>query len=102
MPRGVRVSTVLISGDDIVAAYDGRATAEQNWEELTGVATGSRCSDGRFGSLSARDDAPLGSPVDLGGLRYLSAVRLPNDGMRIYYEITCDDGAHELRTELVR
>jgi hypothetical protein len=99
--RGVRVSSVLVAGDSVVASYDGRATAEQNWEELTGVATGSRSSDGRFGSLTALDDAPLRSPAEPGGLRYLSAVRLPDGGMRIYYEATCADGAHELRTELV-
>lgn len=99
--RGVRVSSVLVAGDDVLASYDGRATAEQNWEELTGVATGTRRSDGQFGPLTARDDAPLRAPAGPGGLRYLSAVRLPDGGMRIYYEVTCADGAHELHTELV-
>jgi hypothetical protein len=99
--RGVRISCVLIAGDQLVASYDGRATAEQNWEELTGVATTTRAEDGRFGTLTASEDAPLRSSAGLGGLRYLSVIRLADGGARAYYEVTCDDGAHELRTELV-
>lgn len=99
--RGVRVSSVLVTGDDLVASYDGRASAAQNWEELTGVASGRRGPDGRFGALSALDQEPLRSPDDPGGLRYLSTVRAPGGGVRIYYEATCADGSHELRTELV-
>jgi hypothetical protein len=99
--RGVRISSVLVDGDHLVAAYDGRATAEQNWEELTGVARAVREETGRFGVMQAADGPPLRSPAGLGGLRYLSHVRLAEGGVRIYYEVTCDDGAHELRTELI-
>lgn len=99
--RGTRVSSVVIQGDDLIASYDGRATAEQNWEEVTGVASASRQSDGRFGVFTASPDAPLRSDGGLGGLRYVSLVRLADGGTRVYYEATCDDGAHELRTELV-
>jgi hypothetical protein len=99
--RGVRVSSVLVVDDQITASYDGRASAEQNWEELTGVAHGTRGSDGRFGTLAAATGDPLRSPDDPGGLRYLSTVQAPGGGTRIYYELTCADGAHELRTELV-
>jgi hypothetical protein len=38
--RGARVASVLMEPDDVVAYYDGRATAEQNWEEQTGLAFG--------------------------------------------------------------
>jgi hypothetical protein len=99
--RGVRVSSVIVAGDRLVASYDGRASAEQNWEELTGVATGTRGADGRFGALTALDDEPLRSPEGLGGLRYLSSLPASDTGVRIYYEATCADGAHELRTELI-
>jgi hypothetical protein len=99
--RGVRISSVAVNGDEIVASYDGRARADQNWEELTGVAVGNRLDDGCFGRLTAFSSEPLRSPNDPGGLRYLSAIRLPDGNARVYYELTCPDGSHELRTELV-
>jgi hypothetical protein len=98
--RGVRVSAVLPYGDTIEAAYDGRATAEQNWEELTGLATGTLGPDGRYGPLRSDGAEPVRSPFGGGGVRYLSAVPLPDGATRIYYEVTRPDGAHELRTEL--
>ena len=100
--RGVRVSTVLETPDGLVAGYDGRATAEQNWEEMTGTATAGRTPDGRFGRLAATGQEPVRSPYAGGGVRYLSAVPLPDGSTRIYYEVTRADGAHELRTELHR
>jgi hypothetical protein len=93
--RGVRVSAVLPTAEGLVAAYDGRATAGENWEERTGVATGS------YGCLAAVPAEPVGSPNPPGGLRYLSFVTLAGGRHRIYYEMTRPDGAHELRTELV-
>jgi hypothetical protein len=81
-------------------AYDGRATAGENWEERTGVASGSRLPDGSFGPLTALDREPVGSPYPPNGLRYLSLVTLADGQQRIYYEATRADGAHDLRTEL--
>jgi hypothetical protein len=98
--RGVRVSAVLATGDTIEASYDGRATAEQNWEEMTGLATGAVGPDGLVGPLAATGAEPVRSPFGGGGVRYLSVVPLPNGSTRIYYEVTRPDGAHELRTEL--
>ncbi|GIH20157.1 hypothetical protein [Rugosimonospora africana] len=99
--RGVRISTVLTGGDRLVAAYDGRATAGENWEERTGWAFGSRGLDDLFSPLVAGSDQPLTSPHPPGGLRYLDALPLGGDRYRLYYEMTRADGAHELRTEEV-
>jgi hypothetical protein len=99
--RGVRVSSVQVDGDEITVAYDGRATAGENWEERTGLARGKRLPDGSFGELTAEDGAPLGSPHPPYGLRYLSLLTLPSGRRRIYYEATRADGAHDLRTEMV-
>jgi len=98
--RGVRVSSVVVEGDTIVAAYDGRATAGENWEERTGTARGVRLPDGSFGELTAEDGEPVGSPHAPNGLRYLSLVTMPDGRQRVYYEATREDGAHDLRTEL--
>jgi hypothetical protein len=95
--RGTRVSAVRLDVADPVAYYDGRATAEENWEERTGVAR-----IAGLGSFEAIGDAPAGmSPFGLGGLRYVSALDLPDGDTRLYYEVTRPDGAHELRTTLV-
>ena len=99
--RGVRVSSIQVDGDEITVAYDGRATAGENWEERTGLARGRRLDDGSFGELTAADREPLGSPHAPNGLRYLSLVTLVDGRQRIYYEATRADGAHDLRTELI-
>jgi hypothetical protein len=96
----VRVSSIAVDGDEVVAAYDGRATAGENWEERTGVARGVRQPDGTFGPFTAEDREPVGSPYAPNGLRYLSMITLPDGAQRIYYEATRADGAHDLRTEL--
>jgi hypothetical protein len=95
--RGARIADVLWSGEGpAVAFYDGRARAEQNWEEVTGIAAGAPR------SLHALGDGPgLVSPETGTGLRYLTAVPLDDGGWRFYYEVTRADGAHDLRTERV-
>jgi hypothetical protein len=97
--RGVRISSVSVEGDEVTAAYDGRATAGENWEERTGLAYGTRRPDGSFGPMTAADREPLGSPHAPNGLRYLSMVTMPDGRQRVYYEATRADGAHDLRTE---
>ena len=94
--RGARVTAVL-STDPLAVLYDGRASAEANWFERTGVAF----ADGGTETLVADDSEPTGSPWSDGALRYVSVVPLPDGGTRIYYELARPDGAHDLVTELV-
>jgi hypothetical protein len=93
--RGVRVTAVSFTPDGIVAAYDGRASAAENYEERTGIATGLDPTE-----LTAVGSAPwVESPYRGRGLRYVEVLDTADGGRRLYYEMTRADGAHELRTE---
>ncbi|HET7646326.1 MAG TPA: hypothetical protein VFM03_07550 [Candidatus Limnocylindria bacterium] len=88
--RGARLTTVLPDGR---AAYDGRASKEENWFERTGLA---RLTGRRPGELEqVSDDA-------VRDVRYLDVLPLRAGGYRIWYEARLPDESHELRTELVR
>ena len=85
--RGARLSAVLPDGG---AAYDGRATREENWFERTG--------------LAVRDDAGRIEPTSDGPVlegRYLEALPLPDGTVRLFWEARRADGSHELRTDVV-
>jgi hypothetical protein len=80
----------------VTAYYDGRASAAENYEERTGVATGTDPA-----ALTTAGDGPRAySPYHGGGLRYLDIVPLPGGLFRLYYEMTRPDGSHALVTEL--
>jgi hypothetical protein len=94
--RGVRVSAVRFTVGGVVAFYDGRATAAENYEERTGLAMGAGPA-----TLSQIGLQPVAaSPEGAGGLRYVSIVDLGDGHERLYYELTRADGSHELCTEL--
>jgi hypothetical protein len=98
--RGTRVSAVCYAdttaGATIAAFYDGRATAVENYEERTGIATGTEpVALAAIGTTAAAE-----SPYAGRGLRYLDILPLGDGRHRLYYEMTRPDGAHELRTEL--
>jgi hypothetical protein len=92
--RGTRMTTV-VSSEPQVVLYDGRATAEDNWFEQTGIARGGS------GVLAAEPDGPAAtSPYSDGALRYASAVPLPDGSTRFYFEAASPDGAHDLWTSI--
>jgi hypothetical protein len=92
--RGTRVTAVL-SESQLVVLYDGRARAEDNWHEVTGVASW------RDGTLVPEPDGPVArSPHSDGALRYAAAVALPGGGTRFYFEAARPDGAHDLWTSV--
>jgi hypothetical protein len=95
--RGARITALSFTGKDkpVIAFYDGRASAEENYEERTGIAIGT----GPTG-FSALGQQPFGQSKEGKALRYLDIVDLPNDKRRLYYELARPDGSHELRTEL--
>lgn len=86
--RGARLTTVLPDGR---AAYDGRASKEENWFERTGLARLA----GERGELE-----PIGEDA-VADVRYLDVLPLPDGTYRIYYEARLTDESHELRTELI-
>jgi hypothetical protein len=94
--RGARITSVLYHRDTpIVAYYDGRASAEENFEERTGIAFW----DEKEGQFIQTEDEPMGTPY--GGLRYLTQIGFADGRRRYYFEGRRRDGAHELRTELI-
>jgi hypothetical protein len=94
--RGARVTAICRASGGFAAFYDGRASAAENYEERTGIATGTEPT-----ALVAARHGPAAQSRHGGhGLRYLDVVALPGGRHRLYYELTRPDGAHELRTEL--
>jgi hypothetical protein len=90
--RGARVAAVLDTAP-LTVLYDGRASAEQNWYEVTGLAVEH---DGRLVKDPANPVAS--SPDSDGAFRYTTAVRLPDGSTRFYFEAARPDGAHDLYT----
>ena len=95
--RGRRVAAVAPVDGVWTMLYDGRASAAQNWEERCGVAVGT--GPDRFEAVPV---PAIGGRLRPGtGLRYASFLADPAGGLRVYYETSRADGAHDLRTEYV-
>jgi hypothetical protein len=94
--RGTRVAEVRRIGGRWHAYYDGRASKEENAEERTGLAVGRAP-----GKLEAEGGVIGMTPEGEGSLRYVSAVDAGDGGIRLFYETSRRDGAHDLRTEYV-
>ena len=77
--------------------YDGRAAADENWFETTGVA---RSPDGRAALVADPRGPRHLRPHGDGALRYATAVPVPGGGLRWYAEVAHDDGSHDLVTSL--
>ncbi|HUD11183.1 MAG TPA: hypothetical protein VMS08_02130 [Candidatus Saccharimonadia bacterium] len=93
--RGARITAVQFVGERVLAFYDGRATAEENYDERTGIAFGNGPE-----LFTAEGDKPVGQSEDGKALRYLDILSLGDGHTRLYYELALPDGSHELRTEL--
>ncbi len=91
--RGARVTSVLPDDEDgCWGLYDGRASADDNWFERTGLARG------RADALSAVA-GPVPAEPGL-AVRYTSVVD-DGAGLRAYFETTGPNGSHDLRTVYV-
>ena len=90
--RRARINSIVEWGGELLAFYDGGRTFYDNYEEKAGIASSS---DGRSFTRLGTD-----RPWSDEGVRYVSAVNT-DDGLRIYYEFTPDDGSHDLRTTLI-
>jgi hypothetical protein len=87
----------VVSLDPLVVLYDGRARAEDNWHETTGVARAA-APDDPASVLLADDAEPLRSPYSDGACRYATSVTMPDGVLRHYLEVARPDGAHDLVT----
>lgn len=95
--RGRRVAAVAAVDGVWTMLYDGRADAAENWEERTALAVGADPT--HFAPVPM---PPIGGHLRAAtGLRYASFLADPGGGLRVYYETSRPDGAHDLRTVYV-
>lgn len=93
-----RIGALLpLDSGGYLALYDGSASVAENYEEKTGIAI---TFDLRtFWSLSS-DGPALVSPVGTGSLRYVDVLAVGHE-LFYYYELSREDGSHEMRVSVV-
>jgi len=94
--RGARITAVHFAEGFLLAFYDGRASAAENYEERTGIAVGT--SPDKFVAIGEK---PFAESPGGRGLRYFDLLQLADGSFRTYYEMATPDDSHELRTEHV-
>lgn len=93
--RRARINSVIPHEDGYVGFFDGGRTFYDNYEEKAGIASSP---DGRVFERIDTGGPWVTSPHGI--VRYVDAVVVP-EGVRLYYEYTRPDGAHDLMTSLV-
>lgn len=94
--RGTRITAVHIAPEGVIAFYDGRSSALENYDERTGIAVGT--APDHFETISS--EGPVAQSPDGKALRYLDIVPLSSGKYRLYFEVALPNGSHEVRTEL--
>lgn len=92
-----RICSVVHLDGVYTAFYDGASDVSQNYEERTGLLSGT---DIRSLTCLTPDGPALTSPNATGSLRYVDAIQFHNN-IHYYYEYARPDGAHELRLNIV-
>ena len=101
--RGVRVSAVFRIDGQWARDLRRPGLAAENWEERTGLAYAPTTADDGPGVFVAQGHAPVAESPHAGrGLRYLAWSSCPTAATASTTRRTRADGAHELRTELLR
>jgi hypothetical protein len=93
-----RLNTVMPVAGGFLGVYDGSASHAENYEERCGLA---RSVDLRNWSSATPDEPWTESAHATGSVRYVDLVLRDGDWWA-YYEMTRDDGAHELRAARLR
>ncbi|MFE6743201.1 glycoside hydrolase family protein [Streptomyces tubercidicus] len=88
-----RLNCVVPTGAGYLGFYDGSSSHEENYEERCGLAVSH---DLRQWTRLTTDQPWVTAESKTGSVRYADALRI-GDEWWVYYEITRDDAAHELR-----
>ncbi|GGT96074.1 hypothetical protein [Actinomadura citrea] len=90
-----RLNSVVETGGGYLGFYDGEVDHTRNYEEKTGLAWSADLADWK---RLTPDGPAVVSASGTGSVRYVDAVPQGDGRLRLYYEMTRADGAHDLRT----